>query len=355
MYFSIDKSISLNFVRCSLPLTQLIQTTTMSLLYKLRSGKNSKLLYYLRNYMRLLVPAPLCRMQGKRLCHSVKRLSPNEQSYIEQRVSYYCRMESNTKLSPDAITVGSHWKVNRKTQGSVYFFDSYRYTRLFPKQLRCSFLFGDINYTPTYPALTKSRPISEDNQNGVIMKFNQIRHYIFVNDATPFESKLNKVVFRGKVWGKDSRMHFMQQFLDNPLCDVGDVTHNPNIPSEWKRAKMAIADHLQYKFVMAIEGNDVASNLKWVMSSNSVAVMPRPTCESWFMEKQLIPDYHYIEVAPDFSNLLERIQYYIEHPDEAKVIAQHANEYVTQFRNNKREHLISALTLQRYFEQSGQL
>lgn len=57
-----------------------------------------------------------------------------------------------------------------------------------------------------------------------------------------------------------------------------------------------IREHLDYKFIMAIEGNDVASNLKWVMSSNSLAVMPRPTCETWFMEGTLIPDYHYIEV-----------------------------------------------------------
>ena len=41
----------------------------------------------------------------------------------------------------------------------------------------------------------------------------------------------------------------------------------------------------KHKFILCIEGNDVASNLKWVMSSNSVAVMPKPKFESWFMEK----------------------------------------------------------------------
>ena len=42
--------------------------------------------------------------------------------------------------------------------------------------------------------------------------------------------------------------------------------------------KKTIREHLDYKFIMALEGNDVASNLKWVMSSNSIAVMTRPTC-----------------------------------------------------------------------------
>lgn len=75
---------------------------------------------------------------------------------------------------------------------------------------------------------------------------------------------------------------------------------------------------MDYKFIMALEGNDVASNLKWVMSSNSIAVMPRPTCETWFMEGKLIPNYHYIEIKPDFTDLEERLKYYIEHPEEAQ-------------------------------------
>jgi hypothetical protein len=101
---------------------------------------------------------------------------------------------------------------------------------------------------------------------------------------------------------------------------------------------------------MSLEGNDVASNLKWVMSSNSIAVMPRPTCESWFMEGKLIPNYHYIEIKSDYSDLKERLAYYIVHPEEAEAIIRHAHEYVDQFRDRKREHLISYLVLKKYFD-----
>jgi len=113
---------------------------------------------------------------------------------------------------------------------------------------------------------------------------------------------------------------------------------------------MTIGEHLDYKFVMSLEGNDVASNLKWVMSSNSIAVTPRLTCETWFMEGTLIPNYHYIEVKSDFSDLEERLQYFISHPDEAEAIIQHAHEYVAQFQDKKREELISLLVLKKYFE-----
>lgn len=138
------------------------------------------------------------------------------------------------------------------------------------------------------------------------------------------------------------------------MCDLGDVSKNTTDPVEWRTEKKTINEHLDYKFIMALEGIDVASNLKWVMSSNSIAVMPRPTCETWFMEGTLIPDYHYIEIKPDFSDLEERLNYYIEHVDESLEIIRHAHEYVSQFKDKRRENLISLLVLDKYFKMTGQ-
>lgn len=170
-----------------------------------------------------------------------------------------------------------------------------------------------------------------------------------MNDTIKFADKKDMVIFRGKVKGKESRRRFMELYFDNKMCDLGDVSKNTTDPAEWQTAKKSIREHLEYKFIMALEGNDVASNLKWIMSSNSVAVMPRPTCETWFMEGRLIPDYHYIEIKPDFSDLEERLNYYIAHPDKAEEIARNANNYVAQFKNKKRERLISLLVLDKYF------
>ena len=68
------------------------------------------------------------------------------------------------------------------------------------------------------------------------------------------------------------------------------------------------------------------------------------------MEGTLKPNYHYIEVMDDFSDLEERLNYYIEHPDEAEAIIQHAHEYVARFQDKEREKLISLLVLKKYFE-----
>ena len=56
---------------------------------------------------------------------------------------------------------------------------------------------------------------------------------------------------------------------------------------------------------------------------HSIAVSPHLTCETWFMEGTLIPDYHYIEIKEDFSDLKEKLQYYIDHPEKANAIIQH--------------------------------
>ena len=91
------------------------------------------------------------------------------------------------------------------------------------------------------------------------------------------------------------------------------------------------------------------------MSSNSIAVMPKPTCETWFMEGRLIPDYHYIQIKEDYSDLIEKISYYENHPQEAKAIVEHAHEWVSQFRDEKKEDLISLMVLEKYFRLSGQM
>jgi hypothetical protein len=90
------------------------------------------------------------------------------------------------------------------------------------------------------------------------------------------------------------------------------------------------------------------------MSSNSLAVMPYPRFETWFMEGTLIPDFHYVFVKDDFSDLEEKIKYYMNYPDEAEKILANAHDFVEQFKNPKREKIISLLVMQKYFCQTDQ-
>lgn len=318
----------------------------MSIFYSVNSGKNSKWIYFVKNYLYYFLPKALSR---RRIQCLRERLSFRaDYSYILRRVDYY-----NAMCSEELPLSCPELKKHKPEKQKVYFFDSYRYTSLFPQDYRWSFLPGDIIEVPPIPTIVKSRPLGVDNRNSVIMKLDKVRHFLFVNDKKAWRDKCDKIIFRGKVLGKACRINFMKQYYGHPMIDAGDVGRQAH--PEWRAAKKTIEEHLDYKFVMALEGNDVASNLKWIMSSSSIAVMPRPTCETWFMEGTLIPNIHYIEVAPDLSDLMERVNYYLEHPEEAEQIIRNANEYVAQFIDEEREDLISYLVLERYFIRTHQL
>jgi spore maturation protein CgeB len=70
------------------------------------------------------------------------------------------------------------------------------------------------------------------------------------------------------------------------------------------------------------------------------------------LEGTLIPDFHYVLLKDDFSDLLEKIDFFIKNPNMAKEITSNANEYVEQFFDEERERLISLLVMKKYIELS---
>ncbi|WP_294141985.1 glycosyl transferase family 90 [uncultured Sanguibacteroides sp.] len=322
----------------------------MRLPYCFCSGKNSKWVYYFRNYIRYAIPQFIYRLSLDHVLY--KAMKRDDFSYIRERVEYYNKLDTPEKLPRNSSRLVEHRYGQREKQ-SVYFFDTYEFTRWFPQSMKWNHLPGDIVHVPENPCIVKSRPLDVDNKNSVLLNLDKIRHFTFLKDNIPFTEKENKIIFRGKVGNKPRRELFMKKFIGHSMCDVGDVSKDPKIPQEWKAPKMTLHEHFRYKFIMALEGNDVASNLKWVMFSNSIAVMPKPTCETWFMEGKLLPDYHYIEIKKDYSDLIEKVNYYIRHEREALEIIKHAHEYVSQFQDKQREKLISLFVMKKYFEKTN--
>ena len=330
-------------------------------LYILRSGKPVKFWYMLKCYLSMLIPNKWYRMNLEPLKRAAA--AREDFSYIKERVDYYCKTFP-IRCLPDG-DVHEHkgyiyvfldrWiKFRPKTFHKVYFFDLNEVMRHFSTDKRVSYIPGDVYFTPDIPTIVKSRLLSGDNSNSVLLKLNKHRHFIFVSDPLQFSDKMPRAIFRGRIRRSRQRERFMQMYCGSEICDCGIVGANPQYPKEWIKPKKTIRQHLDYQYVIALEGNDVASNLKWVMSSNSIAVMTRPTCESWFMEGKLIPNYHYIEIKDDLSDLEERLHYYSSHPLEAQAIIDHAHEFVNQFLDIKRERLIELLVSEKYFRQTGQ-
>ena len=315
----------------------------------LHSGKNSNLKYYIRSYLREYTPKIFSQMQLNRILRQLDQRQDKEE--IMRRVNYYCKLDKGSNFnrqmwSDKAIMLQDQPVTGQKT----YYFDAMEYARYFSQDLRWILDAGDKPYVAPEPAIVKNRPIVEHNENSVILNLDKNRHFLFVRDNKPWRDKKNMTIFRGDLGPrKENRDVFMNRWYGHPMVDAASTNRSEQHP-EWQREKLTIGDHLDFKFIMSLEGNDVASNLKWIMSSNSIAVTPCLTQETWFMEGTLIPNYPYIEVKSDFSDLEERLTYYIEHPDEAEAIIQHAHDYISQFRDEKREKLISVLVLKKYFD-----
>ena len=210
---------------------------------------------------------------------------------------------------------------------------------------------GDANFVPQKESIAKSRPLYVDNKKSIILKLNKFRHFRFISSDAPFEEKISQLVWRGACYQKH-RKYFLERTFKNPLCNVAQINHSEG----YGFGKfMTIAEQLKYKFILCIEGADVATNLKWAMSSNSLVFMQKPKFETWFMEGILIPGKHYVELNSDYSNLDEQIQYYSKNIDAAEQIIRNAHQHVKLFLDKDKENLISMLVLEKYFHLSGQM
>ncbi|EAI1543986.1 lipopolysaccharide biosynthesis protein, partial [Campylobacter coli] len=156
-------------------------------------------------------------------------------------------------------------------------------------------------------------------------------------------------IFRGAVYQKH-RKEFFHSYFGKSFCDIGDTSKQL---SQWKKNFLNKKEQMKYKFIISLEGNDVASNLKWAMNSNSLVLAPKITCETWFMEGTLKPNYHFALI--DNDNLATVIEHFISHPKDALEIINNAHQYVKKFLDKKKEFYIGILVLTKYFYYSGQL
>ena len=264
-------------------------------------------------------------------------------SDLQNRVDYYCKLNKPFSPSAKAASVATF----KKTKSFVYYADTKRVVRHFPKNKRFDYVFGDVTDVPDTPSFVKSRPISEDNQNSVLLKLNAIRHYKFLSDSLEFVSKRPFAVWRGMVY-QQHRRDFVDMYCDSDLANIGHndekLSHEPSY-----KGFLSIQEQFNYRYIISVEGKDVATNLKWAMASNSLVMMRKPRFETWFMEGLLVPGVHYVELKEDFSDLEEKIEYYNHHTGEALEIIKHAHKHVLQFFDNDSEQLVSLLVAKKYF------
>lgn len=269
----------------------------------------------------------------------------------------YCYMEYLHKDFP-----------SKKT---TYYQDMTRSIHYHPHLHQKTFLFYPHDRVEGFsvPTLVKSRPIN-DYGKSILFNLNYLRHfsdvYIIEKHDIPYEKKKDVLIWRGADTGYGfgnkipyrpvSRQHLVEQYYhNNGNIDVGLSSVSANhtkdgqsIFEKYVKPRMTIKEMLQYKFILSVEGNDVATNLKWILNSNSVAFCPPFTLNSWILEENLQPWHHYIPVKHDFSDLSEKVEWAIHHSESCYEITQHAQQYIQQFMDIQKEKQIMDMILNEY-------
>jgi Glycosyl transferase family 90 len=303
--------------------------------------RRHKVFYYLKNLARDAAPQAYFRCKLDGILSDVGLYDP---AYIGDRVRYYNKLGAPFSLPEEACTV------SRIPKGSsMYYYDLKEHARYFPSSNRLCHFFGDRRESPPSPSFAKSRLIEGKNENSVILKLNKFRHFFFPEDPIAFDRKLGAAVWRGGGHGKQ-RQNLIRLAKGNPLLNVADAGTRSGT-----RYYLSPRDQMRYRYIISLEGRDVATNLKWIMASKSLCLMPKPTCETWYQEGRLVAGEHYAEIAADMSDLNEVISYFNDHPREAADIVANANAFANQYKDERRERLISLLVLYRYFVLSGQM
>ncbi len=308
-----------------------------------RRHKNDRIGYYLKSYGGLLLPDAVFRRKTEKLLARYPELP----EALIVRLHYYCKLETPCELKGPVSL--KKFRYHKKT---AYFFDLYPHVRAFPKDAHFHAIFGDVVVVPEQPSFVKSRPIYGDNHNSVLMKLDAVRHFTFVDDSQPFRTKRADLVWRGRLHldvAKERRLDFLQQFAAKRHFDIGHINGGDVYP-KYRKPRMSIDEQLQFKYILSLEGVDVATNLKWIMSSNSLCFSQSLKYETWYMEGRLQPGVHFVEIADDFSDVEEKIDYYERHPEEAEQIIANAKEYTRQFLDPDVEDLLAHHVIKRYLE-----
>ena len=109
-------------------------------------------------------------------------------------------------------------------------------------------------------------------------------------------------------------------------------------------------EQMGYKMIVMVEGNDVASGLKWALLSSSAVLMPAATIVTWAMESELVPWVHYVPLRQDCADLEEKATWCLANLAACERIGINGQCFAAQFLHAEREARVSGFVMDRVAE-----
>ena len=139
----------------------------------------------------------------------------------------------------------------------------------------------------------------------------------------PFSDRLDGAVWRGAPSGGRSEHSLRGKVVaycrGRPWADAAFVEEHNRLSRDAQA---------RYKVLLLIDGNAWASSWEWALASGSVCIW----IGVWWLHlhTELVPwpepGAHYVPAATDLSDLEERVQWVLGHPEESAAIAQRAKQ-----------------------------
>ncbi|HSX10737.1 MAG TPA: glycosyl transferase family 90 [Chlamydiales bacterium] len=190
--------------------------------------------------------------------------------------------------------------------------------------------------------LTRSVVLIPDQLSLSDSWYNSSAEILSINDAIPWSEKIGKAIWRGGV-------NDYTELATSPrltLCRLSK-TH-PNLVDasfyscEYPAARKLIEqenlltpfisklDQLHYRYLPALDGRMCTyPGFQWRLLSDALTLKQDSDQIQWFYSA-LSPYSHYLPLASDMSDILEKIQWAEEHPAEAQQMVANARQFITQ-------------------------
>jgi len=270
--------------------------------------------------------------------------------------------ERNTYISNKALDKTKFLEELKNINKNEWKFQHYHNLHNFIGNLNFNFLLNhkDLSHSVNIPTFVKSRNLKLPKKSVILPLEDLYIPSFYENillDDIPFYNKLDNCVWRGANSGnfncnnreKASRYDLVYKYSNHKLFNIGLSYANYKTKNEYPaKNKLSLKEQLKYKFIISVEGNDFATNLAWIMLSNSVVIMPKCTVETWKLESYLIEYEHYIPVENDFNNLETQMNWCINNLDKCEQIAFNSRLYILQFFDKERELYIINEIIKKY-------
>jgi hypothetical protein len=278
----------------------------------------------------------------------------------EDRIKYYFGDFFDQKIELIVDSQYSKFKLNEiylyKGSKNTFYLDEI-------EDLECLVVTGDGSDNLGMPALMKTRYINKIN-NGIIGILQYSRHWspTYLNlNKIKWSDKIDNVIWRGAHttgwWKKPNRKELVEKYYTKYNIKYSSDQINKEKDNYFIQNYLLfdtkstnIEDHLLYKYIIMMEGNDKASGLNWALKSNSLVMMTPPSVESWLMENCLIPWKHYIPLEYSLDDLPEKINWCQKNDNICQDIVRTSSEYMNQFSDNYLEKDIQKSILKLYKE-----